>query len=187
MDTDRATLQEARCPNLAGKLGVEETLLMPLHGPDYYRPQLKQLLGWLARHWVFRIPRSHCTEGIRPLGRLALIDNADRVMERLRQAIRQMAARTQHQEGREQFRVMVIASISGGTGGGCFADLGLTIRQILREERVEQASVEGLMIVALGMRKEQRELAQANAYVTLSELRYYLDPSCRFRASRLWD
>ncbi len=180
LDTDRATLQEARCQNLAGKLAVDQTMLMPLHGPEYYRPQLKQLLGWLARHWVFRIPRSHCTEGIRPLGRLALIDNADRVVERLRQAIRQMAARTRDSEGREKFRVVVIASISGGTGGGCFADLGLTIRQILREERVEQAAVEGLMIVALGMRKEQRELAQANSYVTLSELRYYLDPNCRF-------
>ena len=89
-------------------------------------------------------------------------------------------AGTQDEEGREQFRVIVIASISGGTGGGCFADLGLSIRQILREERMERAAVEGVMIVAPGMRKEQRELAQANAYVTLSELRYYLDPNCRF-------
>ena len=45
---------------------------------------------------------------------------------------------------------------------------------------MERASVEGVMILASGMRKEQRELAQANAYVTLSELRYYLDPNCRF-------
>ncbi len=180
LDTDRATLQEACCPNLAGKLGVEETLLMPLHGPDHYRPQLKQLLGWLARHWVFRIPRSRCTEGIRPLGRLALIDNAERVLERLRHAIRQMGTPAPDEEGRDQFQVIVIASISGGTGGGCFADLGLSIRQILREERIERASVEGVMILASGMRKEQRELAQANAYVTLSELRYYLDPNCRF-------
>jgi len=172
LDTDRATLQEARCPNLAGKLGVEETLLMPLHGPEHYRPQLKQLLGWLARHWVFRIPRSHCTEGIRPLGRLALIDNAQRVVERLRHAIRQIGAPAPDEKGRAPFQVVVIASISGGTGGGCFADLGLSIRQILREERIERASVEGVMILASGMRQEQRELARANAYVTLSELRY---------------
>ncbi len=180
LDTDRATLQEACCPKVAGRLGVEETLLMPLHGPEHYRPQLKELLGWLARHWVFRIPRSRCTEGIRPLGRLALIDNAERVLERLRQAIKQMGTTAHDEEARNQFQVIVIASISGGTGGGCLADLGLSIRQILREERMDRASVDGVMTLALGMRKDQRELAQANAYVTLSELRYYLDPNCRF-------
>ena len=173
LDTDRATLQEARRPNLAGGLGVEETLLMPLHGPEHYRPQLQQLIGWLARHWVFRIPRSRCTEGMRPLGRLALIDNAQRVLERLRQAIKQMGTSAHDEEGRDQFQVIVIAGIGGGTGGGCFADLGLSICQILREERIERASVEGVMILGSGMQKEQRELAQANAYVTLSELRYY--------------
>jgi eukaryotic-like serine/threonine-protein kinase len=182
LDTDRATLQEARRPNLAGRLVVDETLLMPLHGPEHYRPQLKELLGWLARHWVYRIPRSRCPEGIRPLGRLALIDNAERVRDRLRQAIKQMDTSAQDEERRNQFQVIVIASISGGTGGGCFADLGLSIRQILREERMERASVEGVMILASGVRKEQRELAQANAYVTLSELRYYLDPNCRIPA-----
>jgi len=91
-----------------------------------------------------------------------------------------MATSAAHEEGRAPFQVVVIASISGGTGGGCFADLGLSIRQIIREERIERASVEGVMILAAGMRKEQRELAQANSYVTLTELRYYLDPNCRF-------
>ena len=63
---------------------------MPLRGPDHYQPHLKQLLGWLGRHWLFRIPRSHLTEGIRPLGRLALIDHADQVLSRLRQSISQV-------------------------------------------------------------------------------------------------
>jgi hypothetical protein len=180
LDTDRATIQEVGQDDLAGRLRDEETVLMPLHGPEYYRPQLKQLLGWLGRHWVFRIPRSHCTEGIRPLGRLALLDNAGRVTERLRKSIKQVASQITEEEGRQRLQILVVASISGGTGGGCLADVGCLIRRILREEQLECASVAGLLVVASSIRKEQKELARANAYVTLSELGHFLDPSCHF-------
>ena len=180
LDTDRATLQEVRCPDRAGKLGLEETLLIPLHGADYYRPRLKELCGWLARHWIFRIPRSRCTEGIRPLGRLALIDNSERVLERLRESIRQINNSAAEGPEEARIRVIVIASISGGTGGGCFADIAMFIRKLLREDRIERAFVEGVMIQASGMRQEEKELARANAYVMFSELIYYFDPNCRF-------
>ena len=153
---------------------------MPLHGPDHYQPQGKKLLGWLGRHWLFRIPRSRCVEGIRALGRLALIDNADDVMTRLRQAVRQVGSVIEEETERERFQVLVIASISGGTGGGCLADVGFAIRRILREEGLERVSVVSVLILASNVTKERKELAQANAYVTLSELHSFLDSNCRF-------
>ena len=92
LDTDRAALQRVCSPDLAGKLEAEETVFMPLHSADHYQPKYKQLLGWLGRHWLYRIPRSKCVEGIRALGRLALVDNGEDVMTQLRQAVRQVAS-----------------------------------------------------------------------------------------------
>jgi Tubulin like len=179
LDTDRAAILQLRSTELPGSLEVEETVLMPLHDPDHYRPQLKQLLGWLGRHWLFRIPRSQCVDGIRALGRLALIDNAEEVMTRLRQAVKHVESLIENEAQRERFQVVVFASISGGTGGGCLADLGFAIRRILREEGLEGVSVSCVLIQAASARKERKELAHANAYVTLSELNSFLDSDSR--------
>ena len=63
LETDRAALQRFQRPDLEGKLRTEETVHLPLYGANHYRSRLKQLLGWLDRHWVFRIPRSALHQG----------------------------------------------------------------------------------------------------------------------------
>ena len=180
LDTDRAAILRIRSPDLPAGLEADETVLMPLHGPEHYQAQWKQLLGWLGRHWLYRIPRSQCVEGIRALGRLALIDNAEDVMKRLRQAVRQVRSRIDDETARSRFQIVVVASISGGTGGGCLVDVGFAIRRILRDEGLEGIPVVSILIQASSARKERKELAHANAFVTLSELHSFLDTDCRF-------
>jgi len=180
LDTDRTSLDEIQRPEVPGKLAADETVHMPLHGPEHYRPQFKQLRGWLGRHWLFCIPRTHLTEGIRPLGRLALLDNADVVLRCLRRSIRQVSSTIDDEEGRLRFQIIVIAGIAGGTGGGCLADVGLSIRRILVEEQLDGATLGCVLIMASSVRRDRKELARANAHVTLSELRHYHDPRCRF-------
>ena len=180
LETDRAALQRFQQSDLEGKLRTEETVLLPLYGANHYRSRLKQLVGWLDRHWVFRIPRSRSTKGIRPLGRLALLDSAEEVQAALRQSVKRVCALAKDQQKLERLKVIVIASISGGTGGGCLADVGFLTRRILSEEGLERASIVGVLVVAASVRKEEEELARANAYVTLMELRHFHDPDCRF-------
>ena len=40
-----------------------------------YREDSTRLLKWLNRRWLYNVPRSLQTEGIRPLGRLAYVDH----------------------------------------------------------------------------------------------------------------
>jgi serine/threonine protein kinase len=178
LDTDRAALQEICRPDAAGALRADETLLIPLHGPDHYRPHVKELIGWLDRHWLYRIPRSNCTEGIRPLGRLALLDNAREVVTRLRQSIQEVST-SKTAASNPRLRIVVVAGIGGGTGGGCLADLGLAMRALLRGEQLEATSLDAVLILAASVRTEQQELARANAHVTLREFSYFLDPQRR--------
>jgi eukaryotic-like serine/threonine-protein kinase len=180
LDTDRTSLEEIRRAEVPGHLASDQTVHVPLHGPEHYRPQFKQLLNWLDRHWLFSIPRTHLTEGIRPLGRLALLDNADVVLGGLRRSIRQVRSTIVDEEERRRFQIIVIAGIAGGTGGGCVADVGVAIRRILAEEQIHGLTLSCVLIMATSVRKDRKELARANALVTLSELRQYHDPRCPF-------
>ena len=180
VDTDLASLEEIRRPEIPGSLASDETLHIPLHGPEHYRPRLKQWMGWLDRHWLFSMPRTHLPEGIRPLGRLALLDNADHVLHRLRQSIHRVISTVAEAEVRRQFQIVVIAGITGGTGGGCLADVGLAIRKILMEENLDDVTIGAIVVIASSVQRDRQELARANAHVTLLELGHYQGITCRF-------
>ena len=71
----------AACRDDSG-LSPDETLNLPLRRPQHYREHSQQLLHWLSRRWLYNIPRSLRTEGLRPLGRLALADHARQAGQR---------------------------------------------------------------------------------------------------------
>ena len=91
-DTDLDALSEAASGRGAGSLEVRQTLALPLRRPQEYRENSEKLLRWLSRRWLYNIPRSLRTEGIRPLGRLAMVDHSQEVLARLDVALRSIAS-----------------------------------------------------------------------------------------------
>ncbi len=87
IDTDRAGLRLSQQGLPNSELDPRDALLTPLHRAEHYRGEAKELLRWLDRRWLYGIPRSLVPEGMRPLGRLALIDNASQVIDALFEAI----------------------------------------------------------------------------------------------------
>src|SRR5262249_20587787 len=71
IDTDGDSLASSDGRSLT----AEEVLHMPLYRPERYRSQTADLLQWLNRRWLYNIPHSLSTEGMRPLGRLAFVDH----------------------------------------------------------------------------------------------------------------
>jgi hypothetical protein len=57
---------------------------MPVRKPEDYDEDWDKHTRWLSRRWLCNVPRSHRTEGLRPIGRLAMVDHAQEVRERLR-------------------------------------------------------------------------------------------------------
>ena len=92
IDTDRAGLRLSQQGLPNSELDPRDTLLTPLHRAEHYRGEAKELLRWLDRRWLYGIPRSLIPEGMRPLGRLALIDNASPVVDALLEAIQSIAS-----------------------------------------------------------------------------------------------
>jgi serine/threonine protein kinase len=159
-----------------------ELLGTPLRRPQDYRGESRELLRWLSRRWLYNIPRSLKTEGLRPLGRLAMVDHADEIIARLRQAIEtatseQSLARSQETSELEfangKMRVVVVASIAGGTGSGMVVDLGYLARHVLGEMGFPDDNVCGVLTHSTGRNPSTSELAVVNTYATLSELNHF--------------
>ncbi|HLN26837.1 MAG TPA: tubulin-like doman-containing protein, partial [Gemmataceae bacterium] len=179
VDTDRDSLRRARAGESGGALKPEETLLMPLFRPSQYRPRAKELVRWVNRRWLFAIPNSLKTEGLRPLGRLALVDNSATLLTRLRAIVSLLAEQTA-QGGTLQSvtpppeidtpRICIVASISGGTGSGMLVDVVLAVRHAFAEMQLSSAEILGFLAHATTRKPAERDLARVNSFAALSEL-----------------
>jgi serine/threonine protein kinase len=188
IDTDSRALASASSRDGA-RLSPDETLNLPLRRPQHYRDNAQQLLSWLSRRWLYNIPRSLRTEGLRPLGRLALADHARQAGQRIRRSIMQAmevaSTAASSQAVRREFRsdairVFVVASISGGTGGGMSLDIAYAARTILNKLAVRDARVNGLMIHSTGGDPRSCELARVNALSWLTEYHHFTQPAASY-------
>jgi len=90
IDTDRQALNELCAIGVNGALGVGEVIDVPLRKPEVYRDRSHSLLSWLGRRWIYNVPRSLQTEGLRPLGRLAFADHFDMICNRIQESLREI-------------------------------------------------------------------------------------------------
>ena len=86
-DTDPRTLAAVVGEGQQAALDEDSAILLPLRPPADYRGDSQRHMQWLSRRWIYNIPRSLQTQGLRPLGRLAFVDHCERVRERIRLAI----------------------------------------------------------------------------------------------------
>ncbi len=182
LDTDRAALRAAQQGKPGEALSFEETLPLPLHRPEHYRAKSRDLLQWLDRRWLYGIPRSQLTEGMRSLGRLAFVDHADEIHDHLRRALARLyspraraatSAATGLEVREDGPRVFLVAGISGGTGGGMVFDAAFAVRQALAEHDPEGDALCALLLHATGQTPTEVELARVNAYAALTELHHF--------------
>lgn len=181
IDVDADDLFAAMRGGTANALSEHETVHIPLRRPEQYRALDATKLQWLSRRWIYNIPRSRKTEGIRPLGRLALVDNCHAVQEALmacaKELLDQEALRTTAERiglpGEASARVYVVGGVSGGTASGTLLDVAYTVRTILAESGCPQANLTGLLLHTMGTTQSQRRINASNSYACLREMVHY--------------
>ena len=140
-------------------------LAIPLKKSDDYRNASARHLSWLSRRWLFNIPKTQQTEGIRPLGRLALVDHVNEVRSRIDDAISSILDPETVQTTADQLNltavtkvpnVFVVASISGGIGSGSVLDIGYLVKSILAGRNIADEHVHGILTIDGG-----REIGRA--------------------------
>ena len=185
IDTDVKSLNRATDGEPGTALDGDERFPMPLRRSEAYRSAAGNILASISRRWLFNVPYNLETNGFRPLGRLALIDHARRLNERLQQALVRITsdesiAMTSQATGLEfavrQPRVFVVASIAGGTGSGMVLDVAYAVRSILAKLDLPDANVHGILMHSTPQGTRDRDKAIANSYAALSELWHYSRP-----------
>ena len=160
-----------------------ETLATPLKTSEEYRNTSQEHLSWLSRRWLYNIPRTGLTEGIRPLGRLAFADHVLEVRERVAAAIKMIndrhhidttAKRLHLNVGDALPSVTIIGSCAGGFASGCMLDLAYLTRALFSSLGLPDDNINGFMIhsTARGHSREN-DLSIANTYAYLTEYFHY--------------
>lgn len=170
-------------------LSAEETLALPLRRPQHYRDNSARLLKWLSRRWLYNIPKSMRTEGLRPLGRLALVDHARQACQRIRHAIVQATDDVSVAQSRDALglplaegvcRVYLVASIAGGTGSGMVLDLGYAVRAALANLGIEKSEVVAILMHSTSRDPRHGDLARVNTFSWLNEYQHFLFPGAAY-------
>jgi serine/threonine protein kinase len=194
-DTDAEALSKVASGDSPDSIGNDAAILLPLRPAADYRRDSSNHSRWLNRRWMFNIPRSLQTQGFRPLGRLALVDHYDRVLERTQRAIHAAVDPKAISESARQTglpfsdlapQVFIVSSISGGTGSGMLLDVAYLVRKILRDSNLPEDKIYGLLAHCTARNPQLRELAVANSCALLTELNHFNvphhsypgDPSC---------
>lgn len=167
LDTDSRELLEST-------QGAEgEALALPLRKSADYRNDSQKYLDWLSRRWLFNIPRSQQTEGIRPFGRLAFVDHAEEILQRLREAISHLKSADNSLDKSIPPRVVLVGSSSGGAASGMVLDVTYAIRQLM-DEQAPNGSLDLLLLHGTGRQPAAQELAAVNSFALLTELNHCL-------------
>jgi eukaryotic-like serine/threonine-protein kinase len=188
VDTDPQALADVTGIDGPG-LTLEETLNIPLRRPQHYRERWDQLLSWLSRRWLYNIPKSMRTEGLRPLGRLAFVDHARQTCQRIRRGMLQAGelesvtastAITGHEFRGDALRIYIVASVSGGTGSGAVLDVAFAVQAMLKKIAVQQATVTGILMHSTGRDPRHGDLARVNAFSWLTEYQHFQQPGTAY-------
>lgn len=162
-------------------LDGDEQVLLPLRKPEEYRTRCDKHKRWLNRRWIYNVPKTLQTEGLRPLGRLAMIDNFPALCESLENAIEQISQRdslalTADRLGMEpqaeRPRVVLLSSVSGGLGSGMTLDLAFALRLILDEHSLGGECLTSILMHATQPSVRDHSIAIANTFAFLTELRH---------------
>ncbi len=172
-------------------LSRNEVMHLPLQPVSNYRRRIiEQLSEWLPREKLYSMPRSLQPLGSRALGRLAFVDNYQKLFARLRREIQdatsaeviyQSVTQTGLAVRDNQPRVYVVASAGGG-GSGMLTDLGYALKRQLAHLRHPDAQINLFLLCSAPNDPASPKAELANTHATLTELNHYCDPTNVFSA-----
>jgi eukaryotic-like serine/threonine-protein kinase len=189
VDTDPDALDDALRPRLLDRLAglsPDDVFAARLNRAGHYmKPRLngRSLTeGWFDSQLLYKIPRTPQTMGLRMFGRLAFCDHYRPLMGKIQaellaavapDALALTEARTGMQRRTNRPRVYVVASLSGGTGGGMFLDMAYAIRARLKRSGYDDPEVIGVLMIPPADASVTPPQALGNTYAALLELNHY--------------
>ncbi|MEZ6134765.1 MAG: protein kinase [Pirellulaceae bacterium] len=177
IDTDSSSLNQLTEEDSERSLPSNCAIQLPIYRPSEYRNADPDLFGPLSRRWLYNIPRSLKTEGVRPLAILSLLDHYPQLKAKLFSELRELTQQhEQDEECQEPLRIYVLTSLHGGTGSGLLAEVGFLIRRIMSELHFQNFRISAVAAAATTTNSHKTNLPAAAAIACLSELSFLMDP-----------
>lgn len=176
IDTDAKTLNSLTDDSQEDSLPAKHAFELRIFRPSEYRNAPSELFSPLSRRWLYNIPRSLKTEGVRPLAILSLLDHYEPLRQRLRTQISDLIQlHKQDADCQEPLKIYILSSLHGGTGSALLAEMGFLIRRIMCELAFSDYRLCGLASAATTTHNSHANLFSAAGLATLSELNYLMD------------
>ncbi|MFO0924283.1 MAG: protein kinase [Pirellulales bacterium] len=175
LDTDARCIEAATNEATQGAMSVDATLHLALKPSQYYRECDEASFAPLSRRWLYNVPRSRMTEGVRPLGMLALLDHAESVHRAIQNYIAHLQAIGEEKgwDGQNPIRIYLVASAHGGTGSAWIAEIGFLVRREL-EERGLNGMIQAVLTIAEAKDQVTTDIRSACAVTCLNEIAHYV-------------
>lgn len=170
IDTDMSTLHSMRLAEASERVPKCNVIYTPLRSASEYRDMGTARLKTISRRWIYNVPRSGSTEGMRPLGRLALVDHGDMVQTKLRDSIDQLA----QSAGDQTPSIYVVSSIAGGTGSGMYIDVVHMLRHLLDQAGLEACRILSMLSSATFQADASKPLAMHDTQAAVGEIEHFM-------------
>ena len=185
IDSDRSSVSSFKATKNGPGMKESELLAVPLRTASEYRADGSLDLRWLSRRWLFNIPRSGNVEGIRPLGRLAVVDHNRSIRQRIRETItnaldaESISATTEATSlelDSSSPEIVVVGSIAGGTCSGAIQDIGCIVREIAGDIGIEPFRIRGVLLHGTSGQRQIGDIQEANSVSCMTELKHAYTP-----------
>ena len=185
LDTDGEELAAATSIDATDPLPLRDAIHVRLNRPAHYlqRDGLPPVDAWMPTGLLYKLPKEpKHTGGVRSYGRLAFFDHVRAIGGRLRAEIREFAKgesltvaarQTGYTLRTNRPRAYVIASATGGTGGGMVLDLAYFLKNEFRLAGYVSSPVCGVLLVPPADKTKPKGPALANAYALLREVGHF--------------
>ncbi|TWT49348.1 Tubulin-like protein [Rubripirellula amarantea] len=170
IDTDMATIHSMRLAEVSERVSKCNLIYTPLKSANEYRDSGTDRLKTISRRWIYNVPRSGSTEGMRPLGRLALVDHGPVVAEKLSKSVEQLV---ESSEGRMPL-VYIVGSIAGGTASGMFIDVAHLLRHFLDQAGLADTKILSLLATAPLRVDPHHPIALHDTQAAIKEIGHFL-------------
>ncbi|MEN3014465.1 MAG: tubulin-like doman-containing protein [bacterium] len=151
---------------------------LKLEAAEYIRP-------WFPSNLNFKIVSGdEGAKQFRPMGRLYLFKNVDKVFNALDMATKQLRAKfAEASSPSKTINVYIISSVCGGTGSGMLLDIAYIVREVVEVENACSALIKGVLFLPTAFSPfpisdvAERNHIYANGYATLKEIDYFMSPN----------
>lgn len=176
IDTDADSLERCLVDDCLGRLSPAESMLIPLYKAQEYRGREANRFAAISRRWMYNIPRSLATEGVRPLATLAMLDHYELIAKRLKAQLTELLRRAARDDEPLPTRIYIVSSAHGGTGSALVCEIAYLVRYLMGELDCEDYRLSGLITLATTVASKHSNLPSAAAVACLTELDEFMRP-----------